>query len=411
MKNRVYSTLFFLLFWFGVLFSVAEAFLIKSRYACQGDKLRIRCKSSLIIRIFSANYGRTEPGSSICPNVNTTYTTCKSSKAMDIVTNRCTNKARCNIKADSTMFPDPCPNTFKYLDVIYGCVPRPATMTTAAPRKRHKHKTKPRYQATTTAEWLTDYETTTQSTTTKTPIKTTMSITTSQSTSTRKTIKTQMNITTTIGTNLSIAASRNPTPSAEVKKTNVDPTPTSMHSTTSPPPKQAKSGYIQRGQPKYVLVLFLSGVAIATVLLLVLLLGLHLKGRRTKKFVVQREDELEPNDEADDEIEEDVSDDENKNITIQIQGEDEETKQISVKPGDIIIIDSKDNVDNDDSEDLGYMSEIVRYYNSRNMVQDDGKQSLTCETPSVNSIPNSEVGDKREPQYDDVPKDNGVCVT
>lgn len=126
---------------------------------------------------------------------------------------------------------------------------------------------------------------------------------------------------------------------------------------------------------------------------------------------MQHEKEIGQNDEEDDEIEDDDdSDDENKNVTIEIQGEDEETQQISVKPGDIIIIDSKD-VDNDDSEDLGYMSEIVRYYNSRNMAQDDGKQSLTCETPSVNSIPNSEVGDKEKPQYDDVPKDNGICVT
>lgn len=172
------------------------------------------------------------------------------------------------------------------------------------------------------------------------------------------------------------------------------------------------------GQPKYVLILFLSGVAIATVLLLVLLLGLHMRGRRSKKLEIQTDKPLSPDpshhdDDEDDGVhdgdDDDDTDDEAKNVTVEIQGGGaDETKQINVKPGDIIIIDSKD-IENDDSEDLGYMSEIVRYYNSRNLVHDDGKQSLTCETPSVNSIPNSD-GDKRELQYETVRPANGVCV-
>ena len=33
----------------------------------------------------------------------------------------CTNRRRCIIKADSSFFRDPCPGTYKYLEVIYRC--------------------------------------------------------------------------------------------------------------------------------------------------------------------------------------------------------------------------------------------------------------------------------------------------
>ncbi|XP_048578096.1 uncharacterized protein LOC5505105 [Nematostella vectensis] len=181
-----------------------------------------------------------------------------------------------------------------------------------------------------------------------------------------------------------------------------------MNATLSPAIESNK-GYVHRERPKYVLIIFLSGVAAATVLLLILLIALNFLGKRKKEKKYQLElkaaakelEQLEDEDEDEgqnDDVEDDDEGEHKKTVTIEIQGGDNETKQISVNPGDIIIIDSKD-VDNDDSEDLGYMSEIVRYYNSRNNGNDDGisirKQSLTCETPSVLSIPNSE-GDKRE---------------
>lgn len=94
---------------------------MKSKYVCQGQRLRLRCEGGYIIRILGAKYGRLEPGSSICPHENITDLNCRAPDVLLKMTVRCGNKQKCTVKADHTMFGDPCPGTFKYLDVIYRC--------------------------------------------------------------------------------------------------------------------------------------------------------------------------------------------------------------------------------------------------------------------------------------------------
>ena len=94
---------------------------MKSKYVCQGQRLRLRCEGDYIIRILGAKYGRLEPGSSICPHENITDMDCRAPDVLLKMTVRCGNKHKCTVKADHTMFGDPCPGTFKYLDVIYRC--------------------------------------------------------------------------------------------------------------------------------------------------------------------------------------------------------------------------------------------------------------------------------------------------
>ena len=94
---------------------------MKSKYACQEEKLRLRCEESYVIRVYAANYGRLEPGTSICPSKNISTLNCKAPNVLLKMTSKCANRRRCTVKADNTMFGDPCPGTFKYLDVIYGC--------------------------------------------------------------------------------------------------------------------------------------------------------------------------------------------------------------------------------------------------------------------------------------------------
>ncbi len=81
----------------------------------------MRCDGDYILRIFGAKYGRLEPGSSICPHENITELNCQAPNVLLKMTVRCGNKHRCTIRADHTVFGDPCPGTYKYLDVIYGC--------------------------------------------------------------------------------------------------------------------------------------------------------------------------------------------------------------------------------------------------------------------------------------------------
>jgi len=151
--------------------------------------------------------------------------------------------------------------------------------------------------------------------------------------------------------------------------------------------------YLFAESPRHTLVVFLSGVAGATVFLLLFLLGFRLckKQRKKKKFSMKnkkRDEEDEGN--------------KIKSVTIELQGSDDETKEINVNPGDIIIIDHND-VDRAGSEDLGYLSEIVRFYNSQNIGSDDQisirKQFSICDSPSVIS---TEASESRDSKHDSV---------
>ena len=94
---------------------------MKSRYACENEKLRLHCDYPDTVHIYAAKYGRMEPGKSICPHQNISNMKCEAQKVLLRMTRRCANKQRCTVRADSAFFGDPCPGTYKYLDVIYGC--------------------------------------------------------------------------------------------------------------------------------------------------------------------------------------------------------------------------------------------------------------------------------------------------
>lgn len=144
---------------------------------------------------------------------------------------------------------------------------------------------------------------------------------------------------------------------------------------------------------------FLSSVAGATVGLIVFLIIIHIckKHHKKRKFTVKRR-KFEQGDEGN----------KLKSVTIEIQGSDEETKEINVSPGDIIIIDNDPN--QSESEDLGYLSEIVRFYNSQNGIGSDDqisirKQFSTCDTLSVIS-----TSESRDSKYDSSGTSNRRCT-
>lgn len=153
-------------------------------------------------------------------------------------------------------------------------------------------------------------------------------------------------------------------------------------------------------RPRDTLVVFLSGVAGATVFLLLFLLASRVckRQRRKRKFSLEKK-KREEQDEGN----------KIKSVTIEIQGSDDETKEINVNPGDIIIIDHND-VNRPGSEDLGYLSEIVRFYNSQNIGSDDQisirKQFSTCDSPSVIS---TEASESRDSKYGSVGTKQCTC--
>uniref|UniRef100_A0A8C9X7B1 Si:ch1073-186i23.1 n=1 Tax=Sander lucioperca TaxID=283035 RepID=A0A8C9X7B1_SANLU len=91
--------------------------------SCEGYAIDLRCPGSDVIMIETANYGRTDD--KICDadpfqmeNVN-----CYLPDAYKIISQRCNNRTQCVVVTGSDVFPDPCPGTYKYLEVQYECVP------------------------------------------------------------------------------------------------------------------------------------------------------------------------------------------------------------------------------------------------------------------------------------------------
>uniref|UniRef100_A0A3B4B6Q5 SUEL-type lectin domain-containing protein n=1 Tax=Periophthalmus magnuspinnatus TaxID=409849 RepID=A0A3B4B6Q5_9GOBI len=95
----------------------------RSRTIIRRYAIDLRCPGSDVIMIETANYGRTDD--KICDadpfqmeNVN-----CYLPDAYKIISQRCNNRTQCVVVTGSDVFPDPCPGTYKYLEVQYECVP------------------------------------------------------------------------------------------------------------------------------------------------------------------------------------------------------------------------------------------------------------------------------------------------
>uniref|UniRef100_A0A3Q2NUX7 Adhesion G protein-coupled receptor L2 n=1 Tax=Fundulus heteroclitus TaxID=8078 RepID=A0A3Q2NUX7_FUNHE len=116
---------------FSPLFSSPSGFsraalpfgLVRRELSCEGYPIDLRCPGSDVIMIESANYGRTDD--KICDadpfqmeNIN-----CYLPDAYKIMSQRCNNRTQCIVITGSDVFPDPCPGTYKYLEVQYECVP------------------------------------------------------------------------------------------------------------------------------------------------------------------------------------------------------------------------------------------------------------------------------------------------
>nr|XP_058958801.1 uncharacterized protein LOC131785858 [Pocillopora verrucosa] len=89
---------------------------------CEEEKRTISCENDRrIINVVAANYGRLD--SNTCHHSAVSDTNCKAANSLVIVRKKCDEEASCELHAQSSVFGgDPCPNTFKYLEVKYKCV-------------------------------------------------------------------------------------------------------------------------------------------------------------------------------------------------------------------------------------------------------------------------------------------------
>ena len=90
---------------------------------CEGSRLELYCEGEKVISVLRANYGRIS--SSVCGESRGEEwsTRCIQPRTLREVTSRCSSHSGslCSLEVSSTVFGDPCPNTPKYLEVVYTC--------------------------------------------------------------------------------------------------------------------------------------------------------------------------------------------------------------------------------------------------------------------------------------------------
>ncbi|XP_067892754.1 adhesion G protein-coupled receptor L2 isoform X2 [Heterodontus francisci] len=97
--------------------------LVRRELSCEGYPIDLRCPGSDVIVIESANYGRTDDKICDADLFQMENVQCYLPDAFKIMTQRCNNRTQCVVITGSDVFPDPCPGTYKYLEVQYECVP------------------------------------------------------------------------------------------------------------------------------------------------------------------------------------------------------------------------------------------------------------------------------------------------
>ncbi|KAG8195466.1 hypothetical protein JTE90_002638 [Oedothorax gibbosus] len=107
----------------GLLLSVVTARRpdYRTSYACEGGQLHISCEEGHLIHLLRANYGRFSI--SICNEHGSLdwSVDCASQRSYYIIYERCNLMSNCIVSATSETFADPCPGTYKYLEVQYQC--------------------------------------------------------------------------------------------------------------------------------------------------------------------------------------------------------------------------------------------------------------------------------------------------
>ena len=87
---------------------------------CGGNKDTISCENERNIDVVDANYGRLD--NHTCSDSRDETTSFRAKDSLSIVRDHCNEKVSCKLHAATSMFGDPCPGTFKYLEVKYKCV-------------------------------------------------------------------------------------------------------------------------------------------------------------------------------------------------------------------------------------------------------------------------------------------------
>ena len=93
----------------------------RSVIICENHNEIISCPNGKIIDVLNANYGRLNQQDCYDKSIKTTN--CSSSNSLERVQDKCHGKTSCEMHASRAEFDDdPCPGTYKYLEVKYRCL-------------------------------------------------------------------------------------------------------------------------------------------------------------------------------------------------------------------------------------------------------------------------------------------------
>uniref|UniRef100_UPI001A987F76 L-rhamnose-binding lectin SML-like n=1 Tax=Gasterosteus aculeatus aculeatus TaxID=481459 RepID=UPI001A987F76 len=88
---------------------------------CEGSLANLQCDQGLQIRVYGADYGRRDTTTCIYKRPDAQVQNVLCSAPSPKVAERCNGKNNCIITASNSVFGDPCPGTYKYLEVAYIC--------------------------------------------------------------------------------------------------------------------------------------------------------------------------------------------------------------------------------------------------------------------------------------------------
>uniref|UniRef100_H3BBF9 Protein eva-1 homolog C n=2 Tax=Latimeria chalumnae TaxID=7897 RepID=H3BBF9_LATCH len=98
----------------------------KTKVVCEGKELKLHCKESRLVNIYSATYGSSVHTGKMCSSATSRvpHFDCFSYVAPDTFS-KCYRKQSCKIMVTNHQFGNPClPGVGKYLNVTYTCVPK-----------------------------------------------------------------------------------------------------------------------------------------------------------------------------------------------------------------------------------------------------------------------------------------------
>lgn len=96
----------------------------RTGYACEGSSLTLSCDDPYHINLIRANFGRFSISTCNTQGNLEWSVNCASPGSFANIKQNCNHKNRCLLPASSAFFGDPCPGTYKYLEVHYECVPK-----------------------------------------------------------------------------------------------------------------------------------------------------------------------------------------------------------------------------------------------------------------------------------------------